>query len=947
MKISNDDCDVNQLEAFLTGELADGDEALFAEHLNDCPACCARVEQHAVWQESATHLKHTRFDGRSFDEAFATEEETLAARKPLQIQNVIDTLAPSEDPRMLGRLGNYEVSGVVGAGAMGVVLKATDPSLDRAIAIKVLSPHLASSGAARKRFAREAKAAAAVLHSNVIAIHSVSNEHSLPYLVMPYVRSTSLQKRIDQNGTLPTKEVLRIASQIAAGLAAAHAQGLVHRDIKPANILLEEGVERVAITDFGLARAVDDASLTRTGVIAGTPQYMSPEQSRGDSLGQRSDLFSLGSVMYAMCVARPPFRAETTYGVIQRINHDQPTPILEINPDIPTWLAGIITKLMSKKVDDRFESAEEVSELLESCLAHVQHPSAVSLPPSIVVQPESSGRFWGGSRRLIYALGGAAALGLVALAIMFFMNDGPPDISGKWFSNNWGQIVLEEKQPGYYKGKYGIESKSPNGSVGSVGSITVSWSPEQRQFTGSWETDGSGGDIVLRLKNDEIRGAWNTNLMSPRPSNVPKLADLTWSRNKKAQPLAVADPRDKKSLPAEEAPRRIESAKFATDHHDPTNMGTVDLDPTNVNSLDVDPTKPGRLIMHYCHADGRPIRPLLKDPELRRLLDRQGTPDVSADGKRVAFDAWSTFDKTWENGRIVVCDIDGDNAHVITDGYMPTFSPDGKRLVFSRLPKYTKADGVSGKSIWICNVDGSGKEVVLQHGAWGARWSRDGKSLVFYNMDGANDNRTRPPICVRLYDFATKKTSNVFEPQDSPFNYLMYHYEWAQGNQRTVIFAGRLKDSGKMVSATIDVDAGLKSLKTFDLNRRTHGVGYDWHPNGNDILVDGDGNADLLLMSAETGEVSHPFVNFPANVSVRDATFTPDGKHLIASFSAIPAWKIHRKFVPPAKASQLEYSTRKILQAIQNKQAKDADSEAEAQRLDNQRHETPQQSPEQ
>ena len=116
-------------------------------------------------------------------------------------------------------------------------------------------------------------------------------------------------------------------------------------------------------------------------------------------------------------------------------------------------------------------------------------------------------------------------------------------------------------------------------------------------------------------------------------------------------------------------------------------------------------------------------------------------------------------------------------------------------------------------------------------------------------MDGANDNRTRPPICVRLYDFATKKTSNVFEPQDSPFNYLMYHYEWAQGNQRTVIFAGRLKDSGKMVSATIDVDAGLKSLKTFDLNRRTHGVGYDWHPNGNDILVDGDGNACLLYTS--------------------------------------------------------------------------------------------------
>ena len=898
MKTSNDDCDAKQIEAFLTGELREGDEALFAEHLNDCPECCDRLEQHAVWQEAESHLKRTQFDGRSFDDPFATDQETQAARKPLQIQNVIDSLAPSEDPRMLGRLGNYEVSGVVGAGAMGVVLKANDPSLERAIAIKVLSPHLASSGAARKRFAREAKAAAAVLHSNVIPIHSVSNEHSLPYLVMPYVRSTSLQKRIDQDGALPTNEVLRIATQVAAGLAAAHAQGLVHRDIKPANILLEEGVERVAITDFGLARAVDDASLTRTGSIAGTPQYMSPEQSRGDSIGQRSDLFSLGSVMYAMCVGRSPFRAETTYGVIQRINNDQPRPILELNPDIPAWLTGIIAKLMSKKVDDRFESAEEVSELLESCLAHVQHPSAVPLPPSVVVQPKSSGRFWGGSRRLTYTLCGAAAAGLVALAIIFFMTDGPPDISGKWFGGDWGQIVLVEKQPGYYKGEYGIDSELSNPSLGPAGSIIVSWSSEQNHFTGSWETEGSGGDITLRMENNEIRGAWNSNLMSPRPVNVPKLTDLTWRRNALNETSSVADPQDEGNIPATE---------------------TLP-DSTDVGTLDLDPTKPGRLIMHYCHADGRPIRPLLKDPELRRLLDRQGTPDVSADGQRVAFDAWSTIDKTWENGRIVVCDIDGDNAHVITDGYMPTFSPDGKRLVFSRLPKYTKADGVSGKSVWICNVDGSGKEVVLQHGAWGARWSRDGNSLVFYNYDGANDRRTHPPNCVRLYDLATKKTSNVFEPQDSPFNYLSYHYEWALGNQRTVIFAGRLKDGGNMVSATIDVDVGLKSLRTFDLNRGTHGVGYDWHPNGNDVLVDGDGKTPLLLMSAETGEVSNPFVNFPANVSVRDATFTPDGEHLIASFSAMPDYELRRQA---------------------NGERDKAKVEADAERLDNQ-HETPQ-----
>ena len=147
--------------------------------------------------------------------------------------------------------------------------------------------------------------------------------------------------------------------------------------------------------------------------------------------------------------------------------------------------------------------------------------------------------------------------------------------------------------------------------------------------------------------------------MSPRPVNVSKLTDLTWRRNAVGQASSVADPQDEGNIPATE---------------------TLP-DSTDVGTLDLDPTKPGRLIMHYCHADGRPVRPLLRDPELRRLLDRQGTPDVSADGQRVAFDAWSTIDKTWENGRIVVCDIDGDNAHVITDGYMPTFSPDGLSLI--------------------------------------------------------------------------------------------------------------------------------------------------------------------------------------------------------------------------------------------------------------------------
>src|SRR5207249_4714034 len=133
---------------------------------------------------------------------------------------------------------------------------------------------------------------------------------------MDYVPGESLQQRLDRAGPLALEEILHIALQTAAGLAAAHEQGLIHRDVKPANILLDS-VDHVKLTDFGLARAVDDASLTQTGVIAGTPQYMAPEQARGTTLDHRADLFSLGSVLYAMCTGRPPFRAPTTLAVIK------------------------------------------------------------------------------------------------------------------------------------------------------------------------------------------------------------------------------------------------------------------------------------------------------------------------------------------------------------------------------------------------------------------------------------------------------------------------------------------------------------------------------------------------------------------------------------------------------------------------------------------------------
>ena len=302
-----------------------------------------------------------------------------------------DFLEPSDQPDSLGRLGQYDVREVVGHGGMGIVFKAHDTKLSRVVAVKVLAPELATNAAARKRFLREARAAAAISHDHVVTVYAVEENEppqdspravrgGPPYLVMEFVDGQSLEQKIDRVGHLELKEILRIGRQVAAGLEAAHRQGLIHRDIKPSNILLQNSVERVKITDFGLARAADDVGITHTGEVAGTPQYMSPEQAQGNPVDAQSDLFSLGCVLYAMCTGRSPFRAESTMAALRRVCDDTPRPIYEINPDVPAWLVAIIQRLLEKDPDNRFQSTADVCHMLDNCLAHVQDPAVHPLP---------------------------------------------------------------------------------------------------------------------------------------------------------------------------------------------------------------------------------------------------------------------------------------------------------------------------------------------------------------------------------------------------------------------------------------------------------------------------------------------------------------------------------------------------------------------------------------
>ena len=366
------------LEALVSGTLAPDRERALEAHLGGCAACRSRLDALAASPENWSTVREQLSAGVEAD------GEDAAPPIPALASLIQKILAPSDDDRMLGRLGPYEITGIIGSGGMGIVLKGHDRALDRFVAIKLLSPHLASSGAARQRFLREAKAAAAVVHDNVIAIHGVDEFAGLPYLVMPYCRGTTLEKRIRDAGPMTLREILRVGLQTARGLAAAHAQGLVHRDVKPANILLEDGVERVRITDFGLARAADDASLTVTGLLAGTPHYMSPEQALGKPLDARSDLFALGAVLFTMATGSPPFRAETSHAVLRMVTDVEPADVRLANPDMPPWLAAIIGRLLAKDPTARFSSATEVAGMLEACLAHVNDPLAIPLPPEVV-----------------------------------------------------------------------------------------------------------------------------------------------------------------------------------------------------------------------------------------------------------------------------------------------------------------------------------------------------------------------------------------------------------------------------------------------------------------------------------------------------------------------------------------------------------------------------------
>jgi WD40 repeat protein/serine/threonine protein kinase len=719
------------LRGLLASNLTEVEQSDLIAHLDSCESCQHSLEEVAgggtSWAEVVRHLDEDRPASASAfwagleelqDAVTRTETPTPPPRSarrdtpPPEGDSLgevsLDFLAPPEVAGALGRLGHFEVVEVIGRGGMGMVLKALDACLQRHVALKVLDPQLNGDEVARKRFCREARAAAAITHEHVVAIHQVEREeeNDLPYLVMQYIPGSSLQEHLDRGGPMELREIVRIGLEIAQGLAAAHRQGLIHRDIKPANILLEEGTGGVKLTDFGLARAVEDVKLTQTGYVAGTPLYMAPEQARGEPLDHRTDLFSLGSVLYALCTGLPPFEGSTPFVVLKSVTEERPRPIQEINPAIPDWLVGLIDRLHAKKPDERVQSAAEVADLLAHQLALLppsgRSPKAIRpvRRSSTRLRPVAAGlRFWGLVAGLqILTLGGlilSEASGLTAII---------PAVAGALHWRLPAPPTAEAADAGP------AAALTLNGSAGPVWFVAIS--PD---------------DSILAMAIDD----GTVKLWDPKEGRV------------------------RATLEAHKGP--IWSLAFSPDG---TTLATASDDGT-VKLWDVSTWQERRSLLPNgsvravsFSGDGKRLVTGNRDGHVRiwdtadkrEPVETRGHRGVvmsvafSPDGKTVASAAGDKVVKLWDTatGQEQVT-LQGHTGGV----YAVAFSPDGKKVASGGWDKTVRLwDAASGNQL--AAFQGHGQDV------WGVAFAPDGKTLA-----SASEDRT-----VKLWDVDTRETTS-------------------------------------------------------------------------------------------------------------------------------------------------------------------------------------------
>ena len=565
---------IDQLKGLILGTLSQSLTDEMTEHIGDCEKCQANMQSIAtsempVFELAAESLsaappKHSAYwkmkdkaknretlsgIGRNVDstqkfEIKPPDEDAADGVSGISDGSDLLFLEPSQESNSIGRLQQFEIKRIIGRGGMGVVLEAFDTDLRRSVAIKVLSPKLQSDEVARERFCREGRAAASISHEHVVQMHQVSrpDDSKVAFLVMQLIEGETLEDRLFAKSALPPEEVAKIGMQIAAGLAAAHAEGLVHRDIKPANVLIEKATDRVKLTDFGLARVSDEVKLTQTGMLTGTVLYMSPEQALGEKLDERSDLFSLGAVLFEMATGASPFNAPTAVGVMKQIMDETPPAPHKLNPAIGKPTSDLIMQLLSKKRDQRPDSADAVARALASVVTEFGPISPLQVPavPSAEVK-KLSGTHSVASRTL--SLGGWVISAILVAGLAISMLTSGTDRYGS--SRQFPSVLLDDNPGNVWAAEFTDNGESIIAGIGD-GSVRL-WDIERQEVVKSFQAhDGNVWNVKLHPTKDFVATAGDDALVKLWDSKTFELIH-TWKADNTVRGLAFS-PTDERVL---------------------------------------------------------------------------------------------------------------------------------------------------------------------------------------------------------------------------------------------------------------------------------------------------------------------------------------------------------------------------------------------------------------